>query len=334
MKPHERQLSLVAYLHHHRFGRTLEEILADIPAYGAGEAGRKKFQRDRALLAELGLPLRCQEQAGLGDDGNLRYAYLLDRRAVFARPLRLSPAECAGLLALCDTLIDRPGFAFSTWVRSARDKLLAAEARGARDGGPDAPAPRQPLAAPGEEGNLDLVLRALEAGRCLRFHYQGLHHVAPEWREVHPQRLVAWRGAWLLRGWCELRRSSRTFLLRRMQGLELSGRPARADLPVDEGGGPQAWELGLGEGPEAQVALDAAVAPLARRALGALPLVRRLEERPGGGLLAALPVEDPPAFFAWLLGWGRQAALLGPPELQELLDNWLAGAIRERGDQA
>ena len=330
MKPQERQLSLVAYLHHHRFGRTLDEILADIPAYGAGEAGRKKLQRDRALLKELGLPLRCVEQVGLSEDGNLRYLYLLDRREVFARPLSLTAAERGGLLALCDALIDRPGFAFSEWVRSTRDKLLAAGARTGAAVSALGDLPWRPLASPGEEQNLDLVLQALELGRCLRFQYQGLHHQAPEWRMAHPQRLVAWRGSWLLRAWCELRREPRSFLLRRMEGLALSDQAIRADLPAG-GGGLAAWELGLGEGPEARVSLDAGVAPLARRTLMALPFALRLEARQDGGLLALLPVEDPAAFFRWLLGWGRQARLLGPPPLQRQLADWLGAAAGPTG---
>ncbi|MFA7331828.1 MAG: WYL domain-containing protein [Candidatus Delongbacteria bacterium] len=324
MKPQERQLTLTAYLHAHHFGRTLEEIQADIPDYGRGESGRKKFQRDRAVLRELGLPLRCVEQEGLTDDGNLRYVYLLDRREVFARGLRLSPAEQRGLLAVCDTLMDRPEFPFGDWVRSARDKLLSA-----RSGAPVEEAVSRrlpPLPALGEKDDLSAlepVLSALERGVCLRFEYQGLHHDRPEPRTVHPWRLLAWRGTWLLRAHCELRGEPRSFLLRRMRRLELTAVPARPAPAEIESTGLAAWEVGLGEGPDAVVDFEPAVAELVERGLLSVTPPCRLERLVDGRLRATLPVEDPAAFFRWLLGWGRQAWLRGPAALQEKLADWL-----------
>lgn len=324
MKPQERQLTLAAYLHAHHFGRTLEEIQADIPDYGSGEAGRKKFQRDRGLLRDLGLPLRCVEQEGLSEDGNLRYVYLLDRREVFARGLRLSPGEQRGLLALCDTLMDRPGFPFRDWVRSAREKLLSA-----RSGTPveEAVARRlPPLPALGEKddlGALEPVLTALERGVCLRFEYQGLHRDRSEPRVVHPWRLLAWRGTWLLRAHCELRREPRSFLLRRMRHLEVleqSAHPAPADT---EATGLAAWEVGLGEGPDAVVDFEGAVAGLVERGLASVTPPCRLESREDGSLRVTLPVEDAASFYRWLLGWGRQARLRGPAALQAQLADWL-----------
>lgn len=332
MKPLERQLTLVAYLHHHRFGRTLEEIQADIPAYGAGEAGRKKFQRDRALLRDLGLPLKCQEQEGLSEDGNLRYVYLLERREVFARGLRLPPEGQRGLLALCDTLMARPGFPFPAWIASAREKLLSA-----RGGEPAAAALARglpPLPALGESGDgaaLETVLAALECGVCLRFSYQGLHHDRPEARTVHPWRLLAWRGSWLLQAFCERRGEPRSFLLRRMRDLELTDQPARQASAEVESGGLAAWELGLGEGSDATVEVEPAVARLVERGLASVTPPCRVERRADGSLLLRLPVEEPGPFFRWLLGWGRQVRLRGPRALQDELGLWLK---RARGEEA
>jgi proteasome accessory factor B len=327
MKAQERQLSLAAYLHSHRFGRTLEEIQADIPAYGSGDAGRKKLQRDRAVLRDLGLPLRCMEQEGLNEDGNLRYVYLLDRREVFSRGLKLDAGTQRGLLALCDTLMDRPGFPYRDWIRSAREKLLAA-----RSGQPveDAVSRRlPPLPALGESGDLgalEPVLVALERGVCLSFQYQGLHRDRPEPRVVHPWRLLAWRGSWLLRGFCELRGEPRHFLLRRLRQVEVLEQPARPAHEDPEAGGLAGWEAGLGEGPDAEVVFEAAVAGLVERSLSGVAPPCRTRRLADGRLHAWLPVEDRRAFYRWLLGWGRQARLLGPRELQGQLVSWLESA--------
>jgi len=333
MKAQERQLSLAAYLHAHRFGRTLEEIQADIPDYGSGEAGRKKFQRDRAMLRELGLPLRCVEQEGLAEDGNLRYVYLLDRREVFSRGLKLDADTQRGLLALCDTLMDRPGFPYRDWIRSAREKLLAA-----RGGQPvEAALERRlpPVPALGESGDLEAlepVLGALERGVCLRFQYQGLHRDRPEPRVVHPWRLLAWRGSWLLRAFCELRGEPRHFLLRRLRGVEVLDQPARPAEEERNGSGLAGWEAGLGEGPDAEVEFEAAVAGLVEGSLAGVAPPCRCRRLDDGRLQAFLPVEERTAFFHWLLGWGRQARLRGPRELQDQLRAWLEAA--QGGEEA
>jgi predicted DNA-binding transcriptional regulator YafY len=272
------------------------------------------------------------EQEGLSEDGNLRYVYLLDRREVFARGLRLSPGEQRGLVALCDTLMEWPDFPFREWIDSARQKLLAA-----RSGQPVEEAlvrrlPPLPRLGDREElAVLEPVLTALERGTCLRFEYQGLHHDRADTRTVHPWRLLAWRGNWLLRAFCDLRKEPRSFLLRRMQDLELTDRPARPAPPHEEASGVAAWELGLGEGRDATVEFEAAVAGLVERGLASVTPPCRLERRTDGRLHVVLPVEEAGAFFRWLLAWGRQARLLRPPALQEELARWLS---RSRGEEA
>lgn len=325
MKAQERQLSLVAYLHHHRFGRTLDEILADIPAYGTGDAARKKLQRDKSLLGEIGLHLHVVEQPGQSEDGNLRYAYVLDRRQTFARGLRLAPREREHLLLLCERLMARSSFAFGEWIRSAREKLLAA-------GLQDSSAVRQhapvdsvaTLASPAEEEALDVVLRALESGHCLAFTYQALQQDLAEERVVHGRQLCAWKGRWMLKGWCELRGGPRSFLLQRMRQVRVSPIEINPALPFEEADRSPGWEFGLGEGPVAELEFNTDAAPLVRRQLR-LSVDAQAQEDPGARMRLSLPVGQPALFFSWLLSWGRQARLLGPPELQIGLKAWLEG---------
>lgn len=326
MKAQERQLSLVAYLHHHRFGRTLDEIVADIPAYGSGDAARKKLQRDRALLREIGLPLHVVEQPGLEEDGNLRYAYVLDRREAFAHGLRLNSTERELLLLLCERLMARPTFAFGEWIASAREKLLAAGLpEGERGGLPVPPAGDglSSLASQEEERALDVVLQALEQGRCLTFTYQALAQEAEEERTVHGRQLCAFKGRWMLKGWCTLRGGPRAFLLQRMRQVRLSEIVVDDLLPVEEPGRNPGWEFGLGEGPLAVLHVHPDAAPLVRRQLR-----HGLEEgaaMAGADLVLELPVAQPALFFSWLLSWGRQVRLSGPPELQKGLEAWMEG---------
>lgn len=328
MKAQERQLSLVAYLHHHRFGRTLDEILEAIPAYGSGDAARKKLQRDRALLKEIGLPLQVVEQAGDGEDGNLRYAYVLDRREAFARSLRLSDAERELLLRLCEHLLSAPSFTHSEWIVSARDKVLAAglvehaaplESAGIPMG------TTSPVGSREGEQILERVLEALESAHCLTFTYQGLQHEAPTWRKVHPRQLCAWRGKWLLKAWCELRGGPRSFVLQRMVDVAVSTDPVRSDLPSEASNARRGWELGLGEGPMAKVELDSDVARLAQRQVADLSEAVIQHTLPDGRLLLSFSVGHPAYFYSWLLSWGRQARLVESPQIQAGLIPWMEG---------
>ena len=42
-----------------------------------------------------------------------------------------------------------------------------------------------------------------------------------------------------------------------------------------------------------------------------------------GGYLVDVSVRDVDRFGRWLLGWGRRARLLGPPEMQRKLRSWM-----------
>ena len=132
MKAQERQLSMVACLLNHRYGRTLDQLIRDIPDYGEGDAARKKFQRDRKLLEEMGVLIRMEVLEGEDATGNLQYVYRLDRRELFARPLDLSEEEVRALAWLAQQLEAETNWPFREMARSALEKLKAEREPGAR----------------------------------------------------------------------------------------------------------------------------------------------------------------------------------------------------------
>lgn len=327
MKPEERQLALVAYLQQHRFGRTLPEIERDLPDYGTGEAARKKLQRDRRLLEGLGLPIRVVAQEGDTEDGNLCYSYVLDRREVFARPLRLSGAQRGALERLGRRLHEDAGFPHRAWAATAWEKLAAADAAA----GPLAEMARD---LPDEERSIDermpVIQEAIAARTKLRIGYPGLKGV--EARTVRPLGLLLRRGFWFLAAWCEARAGIRQFRVRRIDGLvtldERFDPPADFDLAALARR--RGWEAGLAEeGRPATVRFDAALAPLARRALDGL--AEFVDD--GGALLARVRVAEEEPFFAWLLGWGPRVRLAGPEPLKKRLKSRLEQALAVLEDE-
>jgi len=324
----ERQLSLVACLFHHRFGRTLAEIQRDLPAYGAGESGRKKFQRDRKLLEELGIPIRMRIQEGDDEDGNLSYRYQIDRREVFARRIEFSEDEHRALTLLSDRLRRAEDFPLREFARSAWEKL-----RSGTDSAKDAAERRLFQAAdslrggpdPAEAKWLDLAGEAIFRNRKLRLDYRTLGTGKENRRVIHPHGLVFRRGRWYLAAWCELRDSFRVFRLSRIIDAELTGESftPNPEFRLAEQAGDAAWEFGFGEGPTAEVRFDTEVSRLAARRLKGKAELSESES----GLRAEIPVGIEEAFLFWLLGWGRHAHLLEPPEMKRRLALWLGKAL-------
>lgn len=334
MKPEERQLNLVAYLIHYRFGRTLEEICRDLPVFGTGAAARKKLQRDRGQLAALGLHIRVVAREGEAEDGNLRYLYQLDRRQVFAKPLRLGSGERQLLAGLCTALAREPDFRFRELAASARQKLLADldEAIPHHDDG-DAPPEAQETPA---DPWLPELLSAMKDGLKIDVRYRSIGSEAARWRTLHPFRLTLAGGAWMLIAWCELRQALRWFRPGRIEELKALDQHVddtlAAGLLADEKNlevTGRAWRAGLGTGAGqvARISFDPELAAIAGRELEDLAVCTREAD---GGLLATCRVQDMSQFGRWLLAWGRRAKLAGPPELKQDLANWLQGLIDQQ----
>ncbi len=68
--------------------------------------------------------------------------------------------------------------------------------------------------------NLDLIKKALDAGRYMEFEYQRLNGPKSQ-RRIEPYQLILKEGHWYLHGFCSLRDNFRVFKLARMSNLEI-----------------------------------------------------------------------------------------------------------------
>src|SRR5712692_9890701 len=97
MERTERLLDLVALLLDAREPVTWAELRQAFPAdYGSSsdEAAERKFERDKAELLELGIPVTYVQ----GDDEH-KDGYVVDREAYYLPPVGLTPEEMAVLYA-------------------------------------------------------------------------------------------------------------------------------------------------------------------------------------------------------------------------------------------
>ncbi len=313
VKAQERQLSLVACLLNYRYGRTLEQIQQDIPAYGTGEAARKKFQRDRRLLDELGVPIHMEVMEGEDPSGNLHYVYRIKPGEIFARRLEFNDEELRALTWLGEQLQSLGSFPFREILADTLDKLKSAAAGGSLS-------EVVHILPQGRSEREEEILQQL--GACVigkescRILYRRPDGQNQE-RVIHPYGLKFLYGHWYCLAWCELREAPREFRVSRIQKLELTGQTYQDRPQVDLEGwfADDSWDLGLGEGPTVSVHFDAGVAQLARRRLG-----RKAEfEELGRDLRARVRVGRPQAFLEWLLGWGARARLEEPEGMKEEL---------------
>jgi len=306
----ERITNLVALLLESRRPLTLDQIAHELAGqYPAGESAlRGAFERDKAMLREIGVPI--DQEVLLGADAG-RTAYSIDRRRYELADLDLEPHERAALeLAVATVRLADARFGLLKLGASATDSSTVVAHV------PDLPALPELREA---------TARHAEAA----FGYRGTP------RRLHPYALLLRQGFWYVIGHDLGHDEVRTYRVDRIEGdvrlgpADVFERPVgfdpRAAFPTDP------KMLGEGDGtPLATVVIDASHAAAAVRELGDDAVRQR---RADGSLLVEVPCANLYAFCAWLLGWGEHAEVLGPPEARSFVVEWLdatvaAGAAR------
>lgn len=230
----------------------------------------RKFERDKAELIELGIPLEWVP-GGPDHPGG----YRIDRGQYYLPDLEFSPEERALLSTAGAAALEQPAFPLREDLLRALDKLFFSTSSAHRGLEPPRPATDR------EEEHLERLGRAVVAQRKVRIVYRSYRGERTE-RTIAPYGLTFRSGAWFLVAHCELRQAVRTFLVERIATVEeVAGKGAAFTVPAgfDVGAhvGRQAWELALH--PKRQVTLLARpqVAPLARNLFST-----RCEETPEG----------------------------------------------------
>jgi proteasome accessory factor B len=300
----ERLLKLTALLLETPRPLSAHEIRERLGAYPDEDlAFRRAFERDKAELHAMGVPLVIQEVPGSDPivDG-----YRIPKDRYYLKDPDLTPDELAAL-RLASSVVQLDGV-------SATEGLLklggfVGEAESATTG--------VGLAVgdlPG--GGVAPLFGAIAAQTPVRFGYKG------ERRTVDPYRLDFRRGRWYLTGHDHARDDERLFRLDRFESAleQLDGprfeRPAVAvpGQPLDP------WLLGDGEAVEARVLVDAAQAPWIVQHLGAGAVA---EERPDGSVVVTMTVTNRDNFRSFVLTFLDHAEVLGPDDLRAEIIAWL-----------
>jgi len=295
----ERITNLVALLMETRAPLTQQQIVDELEGqYPTGDAAQRgAFERDKALLREIGVPL---ESEVLGGNDAGRTAYRIDRDRYELADLQLAPDEQAALQ-----------------LAVAAARLADAQFGLLKLGGDRSSAPVVVANIP-ELPALPALREASAARAEVSFGYHG----SP--RRLHPYALLLRERFWYVIGHDVDRGEVRTYRVDRMEGELAVGeagafeRPAdfdpRATFPTDP-------KL-LGDEPaaRAEVLVDEPRAAAIERELGAAAVVRRL---PDGAVVVEVPCTNLDAFRSWLFGLGEYAEVLGPAGVRSAVVEWL-----------
>ncbi len=251
----KRLLDLVMILLGARTPVTYREIREQFTAYQTlnVEAGLRAFERDKADLLELGVPIRYitpDEDDSLEDGG-----YVIDLKRFKMPEVRLTPDEISALVLAASVAHAMPGGAYPKIVDLALKKL-AFDLPELPDTPTQFPRPvsatpvlvhfpgRSNPAASGGAGaparpELGEIYATLESATRLRkrvtLTYQAAATGMVSKRDLDPYALVYREGAWLAVGWCHLRREVRSFRIDRMLAAVQAPKPKSPDFerPAD-----------------------------------------------------------------------------------------------------
>jgi proteasome accessory factor B len=295
---------------------------------GSGEAAIRKFERDKAELLELGIPVRY-----VAGDEDLGAGYLIDKDEFYLPDLKLPPEDLALLYLAGSAALASGAFPYSRDLSHAMNKLsFAARAPGASEaaalatlhlsGDHQAEAPA---------GLLEDLSRAVATKKRVHLTYAGAERRARTERDVDPYGLFQKGGAWFVTGWCHLRRDLRTFHLGRIQALTVN--PAaprtpdftpRADLSLAEVATRETWEFTVHAPLRYRVRLEPPTPAEVRASFG--PRARFKDE--GASTIVEVDATNGEGLVRHVLSLGDRAELLAPRALRERARDILAGLAR------
>lgn len=304
----ERLVNLVICLLSTRRFLTAAQIASIVPGYEHDprnprdhEAFQRKFERDKAELRDLGVPL----ETGTASVFDVESGYRIARREYALPEVHLDPDE-ATAVGLAARLWQHAGLAAA--ATSGLAKLRAAGI----DVDPHATLGVEPVVT--VDPTFEPVTAAVRARQPISFGYRVPEADAPSVRRLQPWGVVSWRGRWYVVGHDLDRGAARCFRLSRMVGaVRRLGRPGGYTPPEVDLIQYVAYHTG----------------PVERRGRATVLLrpgrgagVRRWAEEitPGpDGDRAVLRYSDPEWLANWLVGHGAGVVVLEPPEVRDLV---------------
>lgn len=296
---------------------TARRIRETVAGYGGeddepDEAVKRKFERDKNVLRDLGIPIETVRDPVSGEEG-----YRIDRAAYELAPIELTGDEAVVVMV-----------ASQVW----RQGKLAGPAAGAlmklrASGVPVADSAGLDTLIDTAEPAFDAVWRACRDARPIAFTYQKRDGVRAERRTLEPWGMVCRNGLWYVAGHDRDRDAVRVFRLSRVVGtVEEAGAAGEVSVPPDVDLRATVTDWGGGDHPGPRTATllirDGRANGLRRYARNVQPA----PDRPGW---------DRVELALWSTEWtagtvasfGADVIVADPPDLREAVIRRLKGVL-------
>lgn len=298
----ERLTNLIAVLLDTGKPLVLEEIVEKVPGYPPErESYRRQFERDKATLREVGIPISLEAVHAFEQE----MGYRIRRADYQLPPLDLTDEERLAL-HLAVTAVRLEGDDGGR-AKDALQKLGALEGSGVA-----------PLAALPTVPAMPFLFDAMRRRAPVTFGYRG------ETRHLHPYGLLSRSGHWYVIGWDQDRDDMRSFRADRIDSVPEAGRPGTFERP--ENFDPRTalrqhpWRFGDEEPVEVRLLVDAEQAEWVIDEVGEDAVRERRED---ASVVIALTVTNRFAFRTFALGLLEHAEVLSPADVRDDLVAWL-----------
>ncbi len=294
-------------------GYDTEESGGPDAAAKADEAFKRMFERDKAELRDLGVPLETGRNSVFDTEDGYRIA-----RGHYELPeISLEPDEAAAV-----------GLAARLWQSAG----LADAAHGAllklRAAGVDV----DTASSVGVEPRVDATepafapcLAAVRARRAVTFDYRGAYGGPTEHREVEPWGVVSWHGRWYLVGHDRARHAVRCFRLSRVSGdVTPVGPPDAVTVP-------DGVDLVAYIAEEAPQSRGTARVRVRRGAAAGLRRFAPVVDSDDETDVLEVSYYDPDRLADRVAGYGAAAVVLDPPEVRRAVVARLRALIGKPG---
>ncbi len=338
MQKAERLLDLAAFLLRSAEPVAWREIQEQFPGeYGGSDgAAIRKFERDKAELLELGIPVRWEA----GDD-DLPAGYLIERDEFYLPDLELAPEDLALLYLAGSAALAHGTFPYAKDLAHALNKLsFAARAAGTSESAGlaahqlsqgDQRERANAAPVPGMAGILEELSGAVAAKKRVHLSYEGADRGQRTERDVDPYGLYQATGAWFLVGHCHLRRDLRTFHLGRIARLEVNRTAPRSpdfavpkDFALRELATREPWEYAVHPPVRCTARLEPPASYEARASFGPRAALRDEE----GAVVVEVEATNAEALVRHVLSMGDRAVILAPADLRARARDVLAHLSR------
>ncbi|MBI3181505.1 MAG: WYL domain-containing protein [Myxococcales bacterium] len=277
---------------------------------GSQDAAERKFERDKAELLELGIPITYVQC-----DDDRKDGYVLDREAYYLPEVGLTPEELAVLYAAGSAALASGAF-------PARLDLAHALRKIGFFAGSELPIPKVRMElgaghdAPELAARLELLWAAASSRKSVDITYYSPRSGELTRRRVDPYGLALRRGLWSLVSRCHLRGGVRTFHVHRIRELEVNAaRPRSSDFEVpkdfrlEDHVARYPWQHSFHEPLEVRLGLEGELVAMAERLFPTAEVARRLRSA-----TVTVRATDLEGLLKYALSLGAKCRVLSPEQ--------------------